>query len=249
MPHQDLADAGRPQPFNPAKRLARRLGLTGAARKVLAPVNRVRAGSEGGLMRIKGWIQERHCKPLTDPPFVPASEADFMRDDDTVLGLEFNGDARAYPWWIMDNHHVANDIVGGQPIEVILWEVCSAAVAFNPMVNGGKAGGGKKVYQLAYLRGRGVVNDTLGTSPIVILFRVEEGSYAGLAFSRVVNGQTLTFTRTPEGPVDEETKSRWSMEGKAISGPLEGTELDYVSCHVSEFYIWGAHYKDIEIAS
>ncbi len=59
-----------------------------------------------------------------------------MRDDDVVLGVEMNGVARAYPWWIMDNHHVGNDVVGGRPVSIMLCEVCSSGIAFDPVVDG-----------------------------------------------------------------------------------------------------------------
>src|SRR5436309_2717753 len=70
-------------------------------------------------------VYEEHCRPLMDPEMVPASAAGHMRDDDVVLGLELDGEARAYPWWIMDNHHVANDTVAGKPVVLVLCEACS----------------------------------------------------------------------------------------------------------------------------
>lgn len=81
-------------------------------------------------------LVEQECRPLIDPPLVPADRAGHMRDDDVVLGLSANGDARAYPWWIMDNHHVANDTVGGRAVVLLLCEMCSTAVAFDPVVEG-----------------------------------------------------------------------------------------------------------------
>lgn len=81
-------------------------------------------------------LNHRECQPLVDPPFLPASRADHMRDDDVVLGLEIDGDARAYPWWIMDNHHVANDVVGGRAVLLVLCEMCSTGMAFDRVVEG-----------------------------------------------------------------------------------------------------------------
>ncbi|MGH2723278.1 MAG: DUF3179 domain-containing (seleno)protein [Actinomycetota bacterium] len=70
------------------------------------------------------------------PPTVPAADAYQMRDDDLVLGVAVNGVARAYPWWILDDHHIANDVVGGRPVTIVLCEVCSSGLAFDPVVNG-----------------------------------------------------------------------------------------------------------------
>jgi hypothetical protein len=74
--------------------------------------------------------------PLNMPPMVHPSEAREMRGDDEVLGLMVKGEPRAYPWWVMVKHHVANDEVEGQPIVVALCEVCSGAAAFSPVVKG-----------------------------------------------------------------------------------------------------------------
>jgi hypothetical protein len=81
-------------------------------------------------------LVEQECRPLIDPPLVAADRAEHMRDDDVVLGLSVDADARAYPWWIMDNHHVANETVGGRPVVLLLCEMCSTAVAFDPVVEG-----------------------------------------------------------------------------------------------------------------
>src|SRR5437879_1951452 len=66
------------------------------------------------LLPFSPGFAEREARPLIDPPSVPAAEAGFMRDDDMVVGVAAGAEACAYPWWIMDNHHVANDVVGGR---------------------------------------------------------------------------------------------------------------------------------------
>ena len=55
---------------------------------------------------------------LTSPVMVPAAEADFLNDDEKVLGLEIDGDARAYPLRILSWHELVNDTVGAKPILV-----------------------------------------------------------------------------------------------------------------------------------
>ena len=49
---------------------------------------------------------------------VPIGRADHMRPRDFVLWLEQGGHSRCYPWWIVDNYHMINDVVGGTPIWV-----------------------------------------------------------------------------------------------------------------------------------
>jgi hypothetical protein len=75
------------------------------------------------------------CKPLDAPVWTDAY--DHLRDDDPVLGLYLNGQARALPWWIMKNHHVANLVLDDLPVLVTLCEMCSGASAFRAEVDGG----------------------------------------------------------------------------------------------------------------
>jgi hypothetical protein len=55
---------------------------------------------------------------LTNPKYVPANKADYMRSGEDVLGVFINGVARAYPIRILSWHEVVNDEFGGQPVLV-----------------------------------------------------------------------------------------------------------------------------------
>ena len=55
---------------------------------------------------------------LFNPKYVGAGESDFMRDDEQVLGLEIDGEARAYPLRILSWHELVNDTVGDTPLLV-----------------------------------------------------------------------------------------------------------------------------------
>ncbi len=57
---------------------------------------------------------------LDDARLVPATAAGSMRDDETVLGFEQGGAARAYPLVMLERHEVINDRLGDQPI-LITW--------------------------------------------------------------------------------------------------------------------------------
>jgi hypothetical protein len=54
--------------------------------------------------------------PLDNPVFLTVEEATYLADDDLVLGLEWQGAARAYPIRMVTFHHVVNDIIGGTPL-------------------------------------------------------------------------------------------------------------------------------------
>lgn len=52
---------------------------------------------------------------LDNPRFINASQAGSLASDDLVLGLEWEGQTRAYPLSMMTYHHIANDAIGGKP--------------------------------------------------------------------------------------------------------------------------------------
>ncbi len=56
---------------------------------------------------------------IDNPQFVSASEADGAYDpDELILGVEFNGDARAYSVPLLSRHEIVNDTVGGVKLAV-----------------------------------------------------------------------------------------------------------------------------------
>lgn len=66
------------------------------------------------------YILPRDGIPAIDnPEFVSVKEAEkFMKDDELVMGLVINGDARAYSTWHLDRHEIVNDFVGDTYISV-----------------------------------------------------------------------------------------------------------------------------------
>lgn len=55
--------------------------------------------------------------PLIDmPSFVPVADVSGYRGSEPVIGLEINGDRRAYPLGILTWHEIVNDVVGGVPV-------------------------------------------------------------------------------------------------------------------------------------
>ena len=79
-----------------------------------APVPPLTAGAvqEGASRTSTGG---NRFEPLNDPRVVLPEDATWLLDDTLVLGAVQNGDARAYPIFMMTYHHVANDVLGGQP--------------------------------------------------------------------------------------------------------------------------------------
>ena len=76
-------------------------------------------------------------QPIDDPDFVLVSEApDYMRDDEAVISLDLNGDARAYPLAILISHEIVNDRVGGVSVAVTYCPLCNSGVVFDRQLDG-----------------------------------------------------------------------------------------------------------------
>ncbi|MEM6462929.1 MAG: DUF3179 domain-containing protein [Pseudomonadota bacterium] len=73
---------------------------------------------------------------IDNPSFVDVSQMDGLDDMEPVMGLEINGDARAYPLRILMWHEIVNDTVGGVPVTVTYCPLCNAALVFDRRVNG-----------------------------------------------------------------------------------------------------------------
>lgn len=65
--------------------------------------------------------------PIYAPEFVPASQAP-LPDDELVIGLSINDDARAYPAGILYIREMVNDVVGGAPVLVSWCPRCYTAL-------------------------------------------------------------------------------------------------------------------------
>lgn len=55
----------------------------------------------------------------------------WLDSDDMVLGVEFNGDARAYPLKLMNWHEIVNDTVGGVDIVITYCPLCRSGIVFD----------------------------------------------------------------------------------------------------------------------
>ena len=68
------------------------------------------------------------------PTFTPVADS-ALDENEPVIGLEINGDARAYPLRILTWHEIVNDRVGGQPIAVTYCPLCNASIVFSAVFN------------------------------------------------------------------------------------------------------------------
>ena len=130
-----------------------------------------------------------------------------------VVGVDEGGEVKGYPFSLLEQEYVANDVVGGVPV-VVMWGDPATADALD---------------EASIPDSRGV-----GT---------------GVAYRSTVGGTVLTFESHPDGDlfVDRETGSVWTLFGKAIGGPLEGTQLE-VALHRNEFFFaFAAFFPDADL--
>jgi hypothetical protein len=75
--------------------------------------------------------------PAIDAPrFLPVGAASDLAASEPVIGLQINGEAKAYPLRILTWHEIVNDTLGGTPIAVTYCPLCNAAIVFDRRVDG-----------------------------------------------------------------------------------------------------------------
>ena len=105
--------------------------------------------------------------------------------------------------------------------------------------------GRHRVYPLAAF-GDAAINDELEGTAIVI-FSLADGP-AGSIYSPVVDGQVLTFTRSEDQYVDEQTGSLWGFDGVANAGELAGTALEPVPGRTTFWFAYVGAFPDAQVA-
>ncbi|MCY3687237.1 MAG: DUF3179 domain-containing protein, partial [Chloroflexi bacterium] len=73
--------------------------------------------------------------PLEFPTQVlPEDAAQWINDTDVVVGVEIDGDARAYPIRIIAWHEMVNDTIGGVPVSLAYCTLCGSPILFDGRV-------------------------------------------------------------------------------------------------------------------
>jgi hypothetical protein len=136
-------------------------------------------------------------------------------------------------------------------------------------VLGLEVNGEARGYPYLALIKRPLINDELGGEPVLIAH--ERVSATAVAFSRIVNGRTLTFSgdsRNPIRPqavpgetdvrsrinyepwflVDSQTGSRWrAVSGECVSGELKGARLQMLPGQTGFWFAWSRFYPNADV--
>ena len=73
---------------------------------------------------------------LTEPVFISARSADYLDEDDLVMGFVHGDDARAYPHSILDWHEIINDRIGEADIAVTYCPLTGTGIGWNREIGG-----------------------------------------------------------------------------------------------------------------
>ncbi len=116
--------------------------------------------------------------------------------------------------------------------------------------------GRARAYTVAALRdAAGVLADELAGERLVVLWNEATGTAA--AYSPEVDGtdppQSVILRRDAAGEqapfVDDETRSRWGVEGRAVEGPLKGKTLRWLPAVQCRWFAWAAEYPQTELVA
>jgi hypothetical protein len=83
-----------------------------------------------------GGVRRDGIPPLENPQVIPGNEVFFIEPDELVFGAVINGEARAYPFRIMNSHEMANDVLGGAHVTLAYCTLCGSGILYQGMVNG-----------------------------------------------------------------------------------------------------------------
>ena len=107
--------------------------------------------------------------------------------------------------------------------------------------------GWQSAYPFSVLNEEPVVNDTIGSRPIVVAF--DENTGSGQAFDSRVNGEALTFTHADnDNFIDDQTGSTWNLfTGEAVDGELSGSTLEKLKTTRTFWFGWKDWFPDTKL--
>ena len=76
--------------------------------------------------------------PIDEPRFHRTQDVDFLTDDEPVLAVVVDGEARAYPVQIIIWHEIVNDTFGTLPVTITYCPLCNTAIGFERRLDDGR---------------------------------------------------------------------------------------------------------------
>ncbi|MCA9123113.1 MAG: DUF3179 domain-containing protein [Planctomycetaceae bacterium] len=108
----------------------------------------------------------------------------------------------------------------------------------------------RRAYPLDELPQRACILDKVEDEEVAVFWYGPTKTAA--AFNRNVDGRLLTFyadSISPESAPfkDKETRTRWTVAGRAVDGPLRGKELKWINSIQCRWYAWSAEYPETSV--
>jgi hypothetical protein len=176
---------------------------------------------------IAGPLKGTHLEEI---PSHQSSLASWMRLHPTSTILQPDSNFKE------DYHDLANFDKG--TIKGHLEKRDSASWKMKSWVVGIKTNGFEKVYDWNDLLKDDMIEDTVGRQPVLLVLEKDTSSFH--AFSRVLQGQTLSFSldKTLSQLTDTNTHSIWNLNGYCISGPFKDNQLETLAAYQEFWHSW-----------
>ena len=166
---------------------------------------------------------------LTNPEFGKPEDAEYVREDDLVMGIFRHGVAKAYPenlgWW----HEIINDEIGGQFISVTLCPLTGTALNFDAT--------GDDLAQIEI----GVSGQLINSNLVMYDRRDDLTLYPQMIYTGISGrylGEKLELL-----PIVETTWSMWKQMYPDTEVALSGTGLDRYDSRQRDRYLREGQYE------
>ena len=186
-------------------------------------------------------------KRLTMVPFLYTTWGEWRKQHADTLALipepaykeayEFMNQ-RITNWTFSSNKKPGRDLIREQDNRLANYE----------QVIGIEAAEAHKAYPVSELKKKTLVNDNVGSAPVLVVYQTEIDTTT--AFSRALNGRTLTFHSAASGKItDIETSSTWNAYGECIAGKLKGEKLAPIIPEPGAWFAWAEFHPDTQVYS
>lgn len=192
--------------------------------------------------------EEFTIRAIVDPAFAPDwSEIDVdskytggddgsdrtggLADEMTVVGLEADDRARAYPVSVLWHHEIVNDQFGG-PLMVTFCPICNSGMVAERIVDGEETTFG--------------VSGLLWQPPAINAAAAEQNE--GVFGATVDNPDAEVRNSGNLVLYDQATRSLWSqLLATALCGPLEGTDLTLIPSTLTTWGEWRSDHPETDV--
>lgn len=119
-----------------------------------------------------GGVWRDGIPPLKNPKMIPAAQATYLADSDTVFGVAIDGDVRAYPKRILAWHEMVKDRIAGRELNGVYCTLCGSMILYDATANGvhhelGTSGFLYRSNKLMYDHATKSLWSTIGGEPVV----------------------------------------------------------------------------------